>query len=122
MKKLLQTTAIILLSIGISACASTGASSGNPLQLGKKAFQSGDYKTAYSQLYPLAVKGQADAEYAVGYMLYYGKGVAQDQSTGANWIREAAVHGQAQAEAALKLLTEQAMLDMTPPAANPTTN
>ncbi|MBX9704886.1 MAG: sel1 repeat family protein [Gammaproteobacteria bacterium] len=109
MKKLLQITAITLLFLGITSCATTQ----NPIQVGKQAFTSGDYTTAYQQLYPEAVKGDPNAEYAVGYMLYYGKGVAKDQSAGANWIREAAVHGQAQAEAALKLLTEQAMLDMS---------
>lgn len=113
MKKVLQITAITLLLLNISGCASTTNSPSDQLQTGKKAFQANDYKTAYQQLYPAALAGQPDAQYAIGYMMYYGKGVAQNQTEGATWIRSAAIHGQPQAEAALKLLTQQGMFDMT---------
>ncbi len=42
------------------------------------------------QLLPLACDGIPDAEYAVGYMYYYGLGVAQDTDVGYFWICRAA--------------------------------
>ena len=41
-------------------------------------------------LLPLACNGLPDAQYGVGYMYYYGLGVAQDTDVGYFWIRRAA--------------------------------
>lgn len=101
-----------LMLFTLVACVTDGQSSGDALTSGQKAFKSGDYKTAYQQLYPLANNGQPDAQYAVGYMTYYGKGTVKNEQVGEAWIREAAVNGQSQAEQALGLLTQKGMFDI----------
>lgn len=60
------------------------------LQQGERFFRSGYYKKAMHVLLPLACDGVADAQYAVGYMYYYGLGVTQDSDVGYIWIRRAA--------------------------------
>lgn len=111
MKSLIRVTAL-LATMALVGCAT---SSQNSFDQGQQAFKTGDYKTAFQTLYPLALNGQPDAEYAVGYMLYYGKGVMQNQNIGAAWIREAAIHGQSQAEQAMELLTEKGTFNATNP-------
>ncbi|MDP3559084.1 MAG: sel1 repeat family protein [Legionellaceae bacterium] len=67
-------------------------------------FRIQNYRNAFIQLKPLADKGEPDAEYAVGYMYYYGYGVVEDKEQAAIWIHRAADAGQAQARGALSLL------------------
>lgn len=56
------------------------------LQHGKRFFNDGYYKRAMHELLPLACDGNPEAQYAVGYMYYYGLGVAQDTDVGYFWI------------------------------------
>lgn len=102
-------TFLVLLSLG--SCATT-QSSDSAFDRGQAAFKAADYTKAFELLYPLAMDGQPDSQYAVGYMMYYGKGVVKNEQIGQAWIREAAVHGQSQAQRALDLLTQKAMFDM----------
>lgn len=60
------------------------------LALGKRLFQDGYYKRAMEQLLPLATEGVMEAQYAVGYMYYYGYGVPQDTASGNFWIKRSA--------------------------------
>lgn len=60
------------------------------LQQGKRLFDSGYYRRAMRILMPLAAKGIPQAEYAVGYMFYYGYGVSRDPELGFTWIDRAA--------------------------------
>ncbi len=48
--------------------------------------------------------GDKNAQYAIGYMYYYGKGVEQDIARGESWIKKAALNGQVQALQAVQLL------------------
>lgn len=57
---------------------------------GRQLFKDGYYKSAMQQLLPVAAEGSMEAQYAVGYMYYYGFGVAQDTSTGHFWIQRSA--------------------------------
>ena len=50
------------------------------LEQGKISFEEKNYSSAFSELKPLAEKGVADAQYAVGYMYYYGKGTKANKS------------------------------------------
>lgn len=74
------------------------------LQYGKKLFEGGYYKRALKALLPLACDGNIEAQYAVGYMYYYGYGVAQDSDVGCFWITRAADKGFLPAIEALKLI------------------
>lgn len=56
------------------------------------------------QLQQAAQAGDPDAQYALGYMYYYGKNVPQNTQTGMNWIKRASVQGQEQATKALSIL------------------
>lgn len=69
---------------------------------GKRDFDTGYYTEAMHRLLPLACDGDAQAQYAVGYMFYYGYGVAQDTIIGCFWIKRAAASGFPPAIAALK--------------------
>lgn len=80
-----------LLSTFLIACAATkNIETISHLQQGKRFYNSGLYKRAMHELLPLASDGNVDAQYAVGYMYYYGYGVAKDSDTGYFWIKRAA--------------------------------
>lgn len=63
-----------------------------------------NYNAAYRQLLPLAVHGDANALYAVGYLYYYGKGVDQNYELADSWISRAAAHRQPQALQVLNIV------------------
>jgi TPR repeat protein len=85
---------LFLLSWQLIACASvantTYPATASELQQGKRDFDGGYYRSAMRRLLPLACNGNAEAQYAVGYMYYYGYGVAQDTDVGAFWIERSA--------------------------------
>jgi len=83
---------ICLLSLSLLACAAGNIPPGeiSELQQGKRYFDEGYYKRAMHELLPIACDGNPDAQYAVGYMYYYGLGVAQDTDVGHFWIQRAA--------------------------------
>ena len=86
--------------IVLTGCA-TGAVN---LREGIHSFQVQDYRSAFVRLKPEADKGNADAQYAVGYMYYYGQGIVEDRKKAWYWITCAAKAGQADAKMAVKIL------------------
>lgn len=74
------------------------------LEEGIRSFQVQDYRQAFIRLKPEAEKGQVDAQYAVGYMYYYGQGVVEDRRKAWYWITAAARAGQPDAKQAMKVL------------------
>lgn len=74
------------------------------LAQGERYFQQSYYKKAMRILLPLACDGNPKAEYAVGYMFYYGYGVAQDTEIGHFWIERAANKGYIPAIKALNMI------------------
>ena len=73
----------------LTACT-TSPGMVSELQYGKMTFERGDYKNAFHQLLPIAINGNKEAQYAVGYMYYNGLGVAEDQETGMAWMKKSA--------------------------------
>lgn len=71
---------------------------------GINSFRVQDYRQAFIRLVPEAKKGQPDAQYAVGYMYYYGQGVVEDRKKAWFWINQAAEAGQSEAIEAVKIL------------------
>lgn len=63
------------------------------------------YQCSFGRVEQAARSGDPDAQYALGYLYYYGIGTTQDQQTGLLWIRRAAAQGQSVARDALKRLT-----------------
>ncbi|KGP64135.1 hypothetical protein EP47_10025 [Legionella norrlandica] len=74
------------------------------LRQGIQCFKAEDYRSAFIRLKPEAEKGNPDAQYAVGFMYYYGKGVVEDRKKARFWIRCAAKAGQPDAIVALQIL------------------
>jgi TPR repeat protein len=91
---------LILMSLFLQSCASQRED--YRLDVGKRNFKEGDYKAAFHELLPLALQGNTQAEYAVGYMYYYGYGVPADSESGMAWMDRAASQGSMQAQRALQ--------------------
>lgn len=93
----------LLISCLISLLASCITRSIN-LHEGITSFRLEEYRNAFVRLLPEARKGQPDAQYAVGYMYYYGKGVIEDRKKAWFWINSAANLGQPDAKIAIQIL------------------
>jgi TPR repeat protein len=96
---------MILICLSIQACTSTIQSA--KLQEGKYSYESGNFKQAFHRLLPLASDGNAHAEYAVGYMYYYGYGVPVDPDSGMFWMQKSAAQNYQPAIKALDLIANK---------------
>lgn len=74
------------------------------LAVGVKAYDRKDFAQAAPELMPLAVSGDATAQYYVGSMNFFGQGLPQDYRAGIKWYTAAAEQGHAHAAAMLGLL------------------
>ncbi|MCA0403643.1 MAG: sel1 repeat family protein [Proteobacteria bacterium] len=90
----------LLISLLLSSCAVSQLN----FQEGIKCFHSQNYRQAFIRLKPEADKGQPDAQYAIGYMYYYGKGVVENKKQAWIWINRAAAAGQVDAIEAVRIL------------------
>jgi len=97
-----QTIGILLLCL-LTACASPS----DKLASGQKAFKNQDYHSAFKKLKPLAKDGNPQAQYAVGYMYYYGLGTTIDKPQAFMWMEKSANQGYAPATSALSKLGSQ---------------
>lgn len=96
-------TGILIASfVGLQACMPHAYN----LKHGIESFRVQDYRQAFIRLLPEAKAGQADAQYAVGYMYYYGQGVIENRKKAWYWIERAANSGQADAVSALTILRQ----------------
>ncbi|KTD11260.1 tetratricopeptide repeat protein [Legionella jamestowniensis] len=98
----LRIALIIVLALAEFACVAR-----SNLIEGIKSFRVQDYRQAFVRLKPEAKKGNRDAQYAVGYMYYYGQGVTENRKKAWYWINKAAQAGQPEAVAALTILQQQ---------------
>jgi TPR repeat protein len=98
----------------IAACASQQ----QRLAQGKTFFIQQDYHQAFKTLEPLAVQGIPEAQYAVGYMYFYGYGTPQNNTLALKWMQSASAQGFSQADKALDLIRAQMVTQAT--AENPT--
>ncbi|MGD8708966.1 MAG: SPOR domain-containing protein, partial [Ectothiorhodospiraceae bacterium] len=76
------------------------------LARGREAWLAGNFKRALPDLEAAALAGEARAQYALGYMYYYGQGVEKDMDKALTWIRRAANHGDKHAVEALSRLAD----------------
>lgn len=104
-KKLHKFFIIVLLILPLCACYLTVTTvERSNLFYGKRLFDEGLYRRAMNILLPLACDGNPEAQYAVGYMYYYGYGVAQDTDVGCFWISRSASKGYPPAQVAIHIL------------------
>ena len=68
------------------------------------AYVLGEYATALQEFKPLADKGHAKAQLALGHMYELGRGVPQDSAEAVKWYRKAAEQGHAAAQYDLGLM------------------
>ncbi|MGV3740596.1 MAG: tetratricopeptide repeat protein [Gammaproteobacteria bacterium] len=92
----------IVISIMLGLLVS--CSSSLNLQQGIRSFQTQDYRQAFIHLRPAAEKGSPEAQYAVGYMYYYGQGVIENRQKAWYWITKAAQNGNQDAQRAMRIL------------------
>jgi len=78
------------------------------LLTGIAAYSAGDWQLAMSELEPLAVEGQAEAQFYVGFMYETGKGVPVDLEQAAQWYLAAAEQGEPKAQFNLAAAYESA--------------
>lgn len=100
MKRTIKLLIVLLFIPILGACIASGLN----LREGIQSFKTQDYRKAFIRLKPEAEKGQPDAQYAVGWMYYYGQGVVEDRKKAWFWINMAANLGQQEAITALKIL------------------
>lgn len=79
---------LIIFAVLLQSCASPKYS--QEVQQGKLYFEAGNFKKAMHALLPPAVAGNPRAQYAIGYMYYYGYGAHQDDESGLFWMSRAA--------------------------------
>lgn len=99
MKSVFNALVLSLFVAGLSACKTS-----MNLEDGIECFKAGDYRQAFIRLKPEALKGHLEAEYAIGYMYYYGQGVVENRYEALHWIRLAAARGQPDAVKALQII------------------
>lgn len=106
---MLRSLIICMCLLTLTGCATMSYSpkTTSMLQQGKRDFDGGYYKTAMRELLPVACDGNAEAQYAVGYMYYYGFGVAQDTDVGAFWINRSAQQHYQPAINALQIIAKE---------------
>jgi TPR repeat protein len=93
MKKTTLATLILCASLALPAQAG--------FEEGLAAYNRGDYVTALKELRPLAVAGNAVAQYILGAMYVNGLGVPEDFKEAAKWFRLAAEKGDTDAQYSL---------------------
>jgi hypothetical protein len=97
---------IVMISfvVTLSGCALTTKLN---MSEGIRSFQVQDYRRAFIKLKPEADRGNPQAQYAVGYMYFYGQGVVEDRKQALYWIRCAAKAKYPDAVAAMKILAKK---------------
>ena len=93
----------ILAGVVLSLLLTGGAVAGS-FEEGVAAYERGDYAEARRLMRPLAEQGDAQAQYSLGFMYQYGKGVRQDYTEAVKWFRRAAEQGNAQAQHSLGVM------------------
>ncbi len=90
--------------LGIAFVMLLGAQSQPGFQDGLLAYHRGDHAVAMEIWRPLAERGNASAQYMVGYLYAQGEGVASNSGTAAKWYHKAADQGDPDAQLNLGLM------------------
>lgn len=85
----------------VLGCSTPAAALAGPLEDAQAAYDRGDFAETIRILHGAAAQGDSDAQYLLGSMYCFGKGVTQDYAEGLRWLRLSAGHGNGEAEFAL---------------------
>lgn len=102
MIKRLLMTSVLTTTVLCTACVPPIQ---NAYKMGEQNFKVQNYYTAFQNLMVAAKGGIANAQYAVGYMYFYGLGVAKSEPWAVYWLQQAAQNGQPQAIAVMQQIT-----------------
>lgn len=97
--RLIYPVAALVGVLVLSACTHTGGSHSKGQPAAGK-----NYALTYEQVREAAQDGDADAQYALGYMYYYGQNVTRNGKQARFWIGRAASQHHNQASRALKMM------------------
>jgi TPR repeat protein len=84
--------ALVLLIVCIAALAWADG------QAGVDAYKRGDYATALREWRPLAEQGDAGAQFYLGTLYAFGRGLPQDHAAARQWFEKAAAQGDVRAQ------------------------
>jgi uncharacterized protein len=100
-------TLFLVGALALSTVATPALAQANDTKAGVDAFMQGDYDRAIRIWRPLAISGDADAQYNLGQAYWLGRGVANDPKQAEDWYRRAAEQNQPKARDAYGLLLFQ---------------
>lgn len=95
----------------LASCATTKPIAPSPV---KESYARHNYARTFQTLLPAAKSGNAESQYALGYMYYYGLGIAKDQDIARVWIEKSAKQNYAPAIEAYKEITRARDHQYTP--------
>ncbi len=100
----MRAPAVVIFGVVLAVALTPVAAMSGPFEDGLKAYNVGDYGTAWRLLRPLAEQGDAAAQYGLGVMYERGQGVRQNDVEAVKWYRLAAKQGHAEAQSNLGLM------------------
>lgn len=92
---------LALLVLGLAGCTADDSSTQSRAEAtaeGREAYEAGDYKTAYEELYPLAEEGDPLSQFYVARMYHFGEGRERDIDRAIEWYQRSAKAGAAPAQ------------------------
>jgi len=99
---------LLLLLQGCATTPTPATSPGDEARMQAKiSYLLSDYQRTLAIVLPKAEAGEPWAQYTLGYMYYYGRGVTQNRRTAKRWIESAAAKGYAPAQQAMQRLAVQ---------------
>ncbi len=119
MKKIISNLKVVVLLVlftsSIVGCSGSAevkpdneyVSSSAQFMKAKAAYLANDFAVAFPLMLKEAGAGNSDAQYAVGYMYFYGQGIGVDFQESLNWIRKAAELGNKKAFKALAIVNSK---------------
>jgi len=106
---------LLIFIISVSACTTTTTKlskteprvdNANQLEKARQAYNQENYGEAAAILTPLAEQGDANAQYALGYLYHNGLGVPRNYKLAIQWMTAASAKGNQKASEALRRISE----------------
>lgn len=95
-----------VLLVGVPAAFADDAAD---IRAGNAALEAKDYQTAIHKFLPLAIEGNAKAQYRIARMYFHGQGVRKDYCTSTIWAEKAARRNDAHAASAMSFAYDGGM-------------
>ena len=111
MKRTVSCLTALCLTVLLAIFASpvSGDDGDDELAAGNEAYEAQTYESAIKHFRKAAEKGNAEAQFKLGYCLYQGLGAEQDQAEAVKWFRKAAEQGLVEAQFNLGLCFYQGL-------------